>query len=87
MGIITAKQLKQNTGEIIKRVRSGEHFTLTYRGKPVATIEPALEKQEDELNGLRAFDEAWKSIEETLEQTAPEFKSWKEAEDWIRDRR
>ena len=30
MGTITAKQLKQNAGEIIKRVKSGEHLTLTY---------------------------------------------------------
>ncbi|GAH88665.1 unnamed protein product [marine sediment metagenome] len=34
MGVITAKKLKQRTGEIIKRVRAGERFTLTYRGKP-----------------------------------------------------
>jgi len=40
MGIITAKQLKQKTGEIIKKVKSGERLTVTYRGKPVAIIAP-----------------------------------------------
>ena len=40
MSIVTAKQLKQKTGEIIKRVRSGERLTVTYRGKAVAVIAP-----------------------------------------------
>jgi prevent-host-death family protein len=44
MGTITAKQLKQKTGEIIKRIKSGERLTLTYRGKPLAVLEPATDR-------------------------------------------
>ncbi len=44
MGTITTKQLKQKTGDVIKRIKSGERLTLTYRGKPLAVIEPATDK-------------------------------------------
>ncbi len=86
MGVITAKQLKQKTGEIIKRVKSGERLTLTYRGKPVAIIVPSTEKEKKVLEGSSSFDEAWKGIEESLEKTKPAFKGWKEATDWVRNR-
>ncbi len=86
MGIVTAKQLKQKTGEIIKRVRSGECLTLTYRGKPIAVITPSSVLEKEELQQMSPFDEAWKSIEESLEKTRPEFKGWREATDWIRNR-
>jgi len=45
MGTITAKQLKQKTGEVIRRIKSGERLTLTYRGKPLAVIEPAANNE------------------------------------------
>ena len=50
MGTITAKQLKQKTGEVIKRIKSGERLTLTYRGKPLAVIEPAKDKDIKKFN-------------------------------------
>ena len=52
-GIITAKQLKQKTGEVIKRIKSGERLTLTYRGKPLVFIEPATDKDKKKLNEIR----------------------------------
>ncbi len=84
MGTVTAKQLKQRTGEIIKRLKSGERFTLTHRGKPVAVIIPFLSKEESLSADLRPFDEAWEDIERTLEKTEPPFDSWKEAIGWAR---
>jgi prevent-host-death family protein len=86
MGTITAKQLKQKTGEIIKRVKAGERLTLTHRGKPVATIAPATGEERMILEGLAPFDEAWKDIENSLEKTAPAFKGWQEAMRWVRSR-
>jgi prevent-host-death family protein len=86
MGIITAKQLKQKTGEIIKKVKSGERLTVTYRGKPVAIIAPATVEETATLKSLRTFDEAWSDIEETLRKTEPEFKGWREATEWVRNR-
>jgi len=86
MGIITSKQLKQKTGEVIRRVRSGERLTLTYRGKTVAIISPATEKDQKVFEGLLPFHEAWQDIEATLAITEPEFKDWKEATAWVRNK-
>lgn len=86
MATVTAKQLKQRTGEIIKRLKSGERFTLTHRGKTVAVINPSLSEENSFSQDLRSFDEAWEDIERALEKTKPTFKSWKEATGWARDR-
>ena len=87
MGVITAKQLKQKTGDVIKRVKSGERLTLTYRGKPIAIISPQTSDDQLTTQELRSFDEAWLDIETTLRKTKPAFKGWKEAMDWIRNRK
>ncbi|MEA3359451.1 MAG: type II toxin-antitoxin system prevent-host-death family antitoxin [Thermodesulfobacteriota bacterium] len=86
MGIITAKQLKIKTGEVIRRVKSGEHLTITYRGKPVGIILPSEERKKDETEKLRPYDEAWKGIEESLAKIEPAFKGWQEATAWVRSR-
>ena len=86
MGTVTAKQLKQNTGEIIKRVRSGERLTITYRGKPVAIMAPPANGETKISRQLRPIDEAWADIEKTLGITKPRFKGWKEATEWARNR-
>lgn len=83
MGIVTAKQLKQHTGKWIKRLLAGERLTLTYRGKPVANIEPIPSKQRIEDSYL----EIWKDIENALEKSEPQFKNWKEASNWARSRK
>ena len=86
MGTITAKQLKQKTGEVIKRIKSGERLILTYRGKPIAFIEPAADK--DLKKEYRVGDslKAWDRIESTLNSTNPKFKDWREATGWVRSR-
>ena len=84
MGNVTAKQLKQRTGEIIRRVKSGERLTLTYRGKPVAVILPPPTHGADRYEDLRPFEQAWREIEASLEETEPQFKNWREAMKWAR---
>ena len=86
MGTVTAKQLKQKTGEMIKRVKLGERLTITYRGKPVAVLAPPANEDAGVLGKLRSFDEAWADIEKTLGKTKPGFKGWKEATEWARNR-
>ncbi len=86
MSTVTAKQLKQRTGEVIRRVRSGERLTVTYRGKPVAVIAPPEVEKTEALKELRPFDEAWRDIEQTLKKTKPGFKEWREATEWMRNR-
>ncbi len=84
MGTITAKQLKQKTGEVIKRIKSGERLTLTYRGKPLAVIEPTTDKDLKKSNKACDSVKAWDRIESTLSGTNPEFKNWPEATGWVR---
>ncbi len=86
MGTITAKQLKQKTGDVIKRIKSGERLTLTYRGKPLAVIEPTTDKDIKKLNKVSDSVKAWDSIESTLDSTSPEFNNWREAIRWVRNR-
>ena len=86
MGTITAKQLKQKTGEVIRRIKAGERLTLTYRGKAIAIIEPAVGKTLGTADQVKASQKAWKNIEAALDQTKPEFKSWREATGWVRKR-
>ena len=86
MGTVTAKQLKQKTGEMIRRVKAGERLTITYRGKPAAIMAPPAEEKIRALRELRSFDEAWADIEKTLEKADPRFSGWKEATEWARNR-
>ncbi len=86
MGTITAKQLKQKTGEVIRRIKSGERITLTYRGKPLAVIEPTPKTDIKEFNKVNESVNAWERIESTLNSTNPEFKNWREATGWVRNR-
>ena len=85
MGIITAKQLKQKTGEVIKRIKSGERLTLTYLVKPLAVIKRAADR--DIKNKVSYSVKAWDRIESTLNSTNPEFKNWREATGWVRNRK
>jgi prevent-host-death family protein len=86
MGTVTAKQLKQKTGDVIKRIKAGERLTLTYRGKPLAVIEPATAKDIKEFNKVGDSAKAWERIELKLNSTSPEFKNWREAIGWVRNR-
>ena len=86
MGTITAKQLKQKTGEVIRRIKSGERLTLTYRGKPLAIIEPTTKNDIKELNRVNESVKTWEKIEFTLNSTNSEFKNWREATEWVRNR-
>lgn len=82
---VTASELKNKTREIIRKVREGERFLITVRGKPAAAILPA-EYFEKKTGKLRPVEQAWEDIEETLEESSPEFKTWQEAMAWMRKR-
>lgn len=86
MIVITAKELKQRTGEAIDRVRSGERLTVTWRGKPVAVISPPTTEDMKAWEETRSFEEAWSDIERTLDGAEPPFEDWREAEAWVRGR-
>lgn len=83
---MTAKELKNATGEVVRSLRRGERILLTFRGKALGTIEP-VRADETETTTIPPFDEAWADIEDQLKRSTPRFASWQDAEDHSRGRR
>jgi len=48
MGTVTAKELKNRTGEVLRRVGAGETVTVTVRGMRVAQCVPVGKRARDE---------------------------------------
>ena len=85
MKSISAKELKNRTGEVLRRVEEGEKVVITKRGKPCAMLSPVTEEQ-IVSDGLRSYSEAWEDIEQTLKTTRPRYPTWEEAVRWTRRR-
>lgn len=45
METIPQKQLRNHVGEVLRRVESGERFTVTVAGRPVAELQPTSGRQ------------------------------------------
>ena len=84
MRVITAKALKQHTGDFIKRLRAGEPFVLTYRGKRIGVVTPCTDDQGEGTS--ESADLGWAEVEAALAQSEPPFPDWSRATAWIRDR-
>ncbi len=53
MKTITAKELKNKTGDIIKSIKRGESVLVSYRGKPLARVTPVTGTSVlEELSGV-----------------------------------
>ncbi|GFP25071.1 type II toxin-antitoxin system Phd/YefM family antitoxin [Candidatus Hakubella thermalkaliphila] len=87
MKVITAKQLKNRTGEALRYVAKGEKVLVTRRGKPLAIMSPSDQEKTFQTMELRPFNQAWSEIEEALNRSEPFFRDWKEAINWSRKRR
>lgn len=85
MKTMTAKNLKNRTGEAMRAVSKGERVVVTLRGKPFALISPATAESLRKTS-LRSYEDAWNDIELTLKKTKPHFKTAKEATAWTRKR-
>jgi antitoxin (DNA-binding transcriptional repressor) of toxin-antitoxin stability system len=83
---MSAKELKNSTGTVIRTLRRGESILLSFRGKPLGTIEP-LRPDADDRPAVRPYEETWPDLEAELQRSAPRFGSWQEAEDESRGRR
>lgn len=55
MSTITAKELRDNLGEIAKRVQRGEHIKVTYRNKLIFNLTPEKPKTKSRLSGMQAM--------------------------------
>ena len=85
MRTMTAKNLKNKTGEAMRAVSRGEKVVVTLRGKPFALISPATTESLRKTS-MRPYEEAWDDIELTLKKIRPHFKTAKEAMAWTRKR-
>lgn len=85
MKSISAKELKNRTGDVLRRVGRGERVLVTKWGKPCALISP-VGKNQSPTAGLRSYSEAWGEIEKALRTTKPPYKTWEEAIRWSRRR-
>jgi len=83
---MTARELKNCTGEVVRTLRRGESILLTFRGKPLGTVEP-LRPERGDVPSIRPYEEAWAEIEAQLKRSKPRFASWQEAENQSRGRR
>jgi len=81
---LTAKELKNRTGEALRAVGEGRRVLVTRRGQPVAVMTPVSPHPAppDEL----PYEEAWREIEGALRATKPRDRSWKRAIDRSRRR-
>jgi prevent-host-death family protein len=52
MPSIPQKELRNNSGEILRRAEAGERFTITVSGRPVAELGPAERRQWINTNTL-----------------------------------
>jgi prevent-host-death family protein len=86
MKSVTAKELKNRTGEVLKLVGGGQKVLITMRSKPFAVLSPVREGELTTAD-LPPYEEAWADIEKALRQTKPEFGSVAEAMRWTRRRR
>ena len=76
MNSVSAKELKNRTGEILRQVGRGERVLITKRGKLCALISPV---EDDQPMDLRPFEEAWMDIEKSLRSTRPHHRTWQKA--------
>jgi prevent-host-death family protein len=70
---LTAKELKNRTGDAFRALRGGDKVLLTRRGKAVAMIVPVADG--DASQELPPFAVAWAEIEAALSASEPEFPS------------
>jgi prevent-host-death family protein len=86
MPTVSSKDLKNHTGEVLRRVRRGERVTVTNRGKPIATLVPYDENTEGKDTSLE-YPTAWNEITNALHESVAPYGSWREAMDGTRRRR
>ncbi len=74
MKFIGGRELRNNTGKVLRAVQEGEKVILTKRGKPVAALVPL---EEDEVERLVLEGRAWLKLCESA------FDFWDNDEDDI----
>ena len=91
MPLIGVRELKEQTSEVIRRVREeGTEYVVTYKGKPVAVILPLDTARAEEAmvqSAKTTIASSWEEYERTVEKIRdswPEGLSTQEVIDAIR---
>ncbi len=79
MKSVTARELKNRTGAVLRMVRAGATVFVTNRGRRVAVIMPAAGAESDKQEVADRSPEAWANIEKALETSEPEYSDFREA--------
>lgn len=79
METVTARELKNRTGAVLRRVRDGSRILVTRHGHPVALIVSPDMLESATQDEARPFDEAWEEIERALAESEPPYPTWQEA--------
>ena len=74
---LTARELKNRTGDAFRAIRRGDRVVLTQRGKPLAVMVP-LPGGEEAVD-LSPYREAWSEIEGALAASSSEFPTVEQA--------
>ena len=82
----TSKELRLRAGDIIKSIKKGDRYIVTYRGKPVAIMLPFSENNSGEPSP-RPYEEAWADIDKTINESEAAYTSWENAIDESRRRK
>ncbi|MST49942.1 type II toxin-antitoxin system Phd/YefM family antitoxin [Mobiluncus porci] len=72
--VISQRELRNNSGEILRRAEAGEVFTVTRYGRPVVSLQEYREKQ----LGLPVAKPATGTIDDLLKIDPVEIGSWDE---------
>jgi prevent-host-death family protein len=77
MDRVSARELKNRTGDVLRRVRAGSSVLVTHRGRPVAVVAPA--PADATLEEARDLAAIWRDIEDSLAASEPPAPTWQEA--------
>lgn len=64
MDTITTKQLRENMPEVIRTLRSGRPVRLTYRRKPIGTIQPDQSRTPPQRGSAEAIDQGLAALKD-----------------------
>ena len=81
---IGVRELKENTSEVLRRVREvGETYTITYRGRAVAQLVPATTEAEDRAD----WEKVWAEMDDTAEEISKKWPKGVSAVEAVREQR
>ncbi len=83
MRSIGIRDLKQQTSRIVRQVRRGETVEITFRGRPVARLVPAVER----LNAERTSAAVWSDLDRLAEEISAHWRGRRSASGAVRQGR